>query len=164
MKKTGQDPMEVNAMTDVLMLNESDKEQSYGDVNAMQYGEHCFLCKKTGHLKRNFREFEEWRRNNLNWKNRSTNRLEIPTVGQFSCYNCGKNRNMLQDCKVERLNNGGKGNRNQGGGQAAEIAKFQTDVMEVIKKGVSDVMEVIKKGVSDVMEVIKKGVSNVVFP
>ena len=28
MKKTGQAPMEVNAMTDVLMLNESDKEES----------------------------------------------------------------------------------------------------------------------------------------
>ena len=81
MKKTGQDPMEVNAMTDVLMLNESDKDESYGDVNAMQYGEHCFLCKKTGHLKRNCREFEEWRRKNSNWKNISTNRLEIPTMG-----------------------------------------------------------------------------------
>ena len=81
MKKTGQAPMEVNAMTDVLMLNESDKEESYGDVNAMQYGEHCFLCKKTGHLKRNCREFEEWRRKNSNWKNRSTNRLEIQTIG-----------------------------------------------------------------------------------
>ena len=42
---------------------------------------------------------------------------------------------MLQDCKVERLNNGGKGNKNQNGGQAAEIAKFKADVMEVIKKG-----------------------------
>ena len=36
---------------------------------------------------------------------------------------------MLQDCKVERLNNGGKGNRNQKGGQAAEIAKFKADVI-----------------------------------
>ena len=81
MKKTGQAPMEVNAMTDVLMLNESDKEESYGDVNAMQYGEHCFLRKKTGHLKRNCREFEEWRRKNSNWKNRSTNRLEIQAIG-----------------------------------------------------------------------------------
>ena len=81
MKKTGQAPMEVNAMTDVLMLNESDKEERYGDVNAMQYEEHCFFCKKTGYLRRNCREFEEWRRKNSNWKNRSTNRLEIPTIG-----------------------------------------------------------------------------------
>ena len=46
MKKTGQAPMEVNAMTDVLMLNESDKEESYGDVNAMQYGEHFFFLQE----------------------------------------------------------------------------------------------------------------------
>ena len=65
MLKTGQVPMDVNAMPglveDVSDVEEFDVE---GGVNALQSGEACYFCKKTGHQKRDCRKFEEWKKKN----------------------------------------------------------------------------------------------------
>ena len=47
-----------------LVLDESDRERSYGDVNAMQSGEYCQFCMQSGQLKRNCKRFEEWKKKN----------------------------------------------------------------------------------------------------
>ena len=55
MLKTGQVPMEVNAMPG-LVLDESDAEETVegGDINAIQ-GDGSFFCKKPGHTRRDCR-------------------------------------------------------------------------------------------------------------
>ena len=60
MLKTGQVPMDVNAMPR-LVGDESDAEDLdvKGGVNALQNGDTCYICKKTGHQKRDCRKFEE---------------------------------------------------------------------------------------------------------
>ena len=63
MWKTGEIPMEVNKMS-VLVLDESDRDESYGDVNAMQSGIFCYLCKQPSHQKRSCKKNEEWRKKN----------------------------------------------------------------------------------------------------
>ena len=63
MLKTGQVPMDVNAMPG-LMSAESEDES--GSVNAMQSGDACFFCKKSGHLKRDCKKYIEWKKNNSN--------------------------------------------------------------------------------------------------
>ena len=60
MLKTGQVPMDVNAMPG-LVGDESDAEDLdvKGGVNALQNGDTYYICKKTGHQKRDCRKFEE---------------------------------------------------------------------------------------------------------
>ena len=57
MLKTGQVPMDVNAMPG-FVENVSDVEdlEAEGGVNALQNGDTCYFCKKTGHQKRECRK------------------------------------------------------------------------------------------------------------
>ena len=65
MLKTGQVPMNVNTMPG-LVEGVSDVEdlEVEGGVNALQNGDKCYFCKKTGHQKRDCRKFEEWKKRN----------------------------------------------------------------------------------------------------
>ena len=58
MWKTGKVLIEVNAMPG-LVSDESDREESYGCLHAMQPNNGCFYCKCTGHTKRDCRKFAE---------------------------------------------------------------------------------------------------------
>ena len=75
--KTGQVPMDVNAMPG-LMLDES--EDKSGGVNAMQNGDACFFCKKSGHLKRDCKKYLEWKKNSTSRKAGSTQRSQFPVI------------------------------------------------------------------------------------
>ena len=62
--------MKVNAMPG-LVSDESDKEESYGDLYAMQPKNICFYCKGTSHVKRDSRKLAEWgKRNPVQWHKR----------------------------------------------------------------------------------------------
>ena len=91
MWKTGQVPMEVNAMPG-LISDESEREESYENVIAMQSGDFCFLCKLSGHLKKDCRKFKEWRNKNL---------------ANVSCYTCGKQPITQEIAKRNQGNHGG---------------------------------------------------------
>ena len=41
-----------------LISDESEREESYENVIAMQSGDFCFLCKLSGHLKKDCRKFK----------------------------------------------------------------------------------------------------------
>ena len=85
--------MEVNAMPG-LVLDESDREESYGDVNTMQSGEYCHFYKQSGQLKGNCKRFEEWKKKNPIRKNNT-----------ISCFNCGKPGHYSRNCRGERSGN-----------------------------------------------------------
>ena len=53
MLKTGQVPMDVNAMPGLV----EDKSDAEDGINALQGGEVCYFCKKPGHQKRDCRKF-----------------------------------------------------------------------------------------------------------
>ena len=57
MWKRGQVPKDVNTMPG-LVLDESDNEESHEECNAMQNGDGCFFCKKTGHQRQDCRKYE----------------------------------------------------------------------------------------------------------
>ena len=63
MFKTGQVPMDVNTMPG-LAEDVSDVEdlEAEGGVNALQNGDTCYFCKKTGHQKRECRKFDKWKK------------------------------------------------------------------------------------------------------
>ena len=84
MLKTGQVPMDVNAMPR-LVLKESDDEEKeiWGDVNAMQGGEACYFCKKTNYENRDFWKDKKGKKKNPDRKRGNSNRKPI------SWYNCG---------------------------------------------------------------------------
>ena len=65
MLKTGQVPMDVNAMPG-LVEDVSDVQvlEAKGRVNALQNGDMCYFCKKTGHQKRECRKFDAWKKEN----------------------------------------------------------------------------------------------------
>ena len=123
MLKTGQVPMDVNAMPG-LMSDESEEES--GDVNAMQSGDACFFCKKFGHLKRDCKKYIEWKKNNSSRKAGNTQRKPI------SCYNSGKEGLISRECKSERKNSVNRDNGNSGNRQLADMV--QAAVQEVLKK------------------------------
>ena len=123
MLKTGQVPMDVNAMPG-LMSDESEDEN--GSVNAMQSGDSCYFCKRTGHMKRDCKKYIEWKKNNPNRKTGNNPRKPI------SCYNCGKEGHISRECKSERKNSGRRENGNSGNKQMTEMV--QAAVQEVLKK------------------------------
>ena len=128
MLKTGQVPMDVNAMPG-LVLEESDDEEKdiWGDVNAMQGGEACYFCKKTKHQKRDCWKYKEWKKKNPDRKYGSSNRKPI------FCYNCGKDGQISRECRGEG-NNWRKDNGAVGGGQLAEMAKSMVEMQRLIIK------------------------------
>ena len=135
--KTGQVPMDVNAMPG-LVEDVSDVEdlEAEGGVNALQNGDSCYFCKKTGHQKRECRKFEEWKKKNPNRKpggnpgNPRSNSSRPP----ISCYNCGKEGHISRECRGERRQQGRRGSSGSGGGQMAEVARSLAAVQEVLKK------------------------------
>ena len=65
MLKTGQEPMDFNAMPGLLEDVSDDQDlEMEGGVNALQNGDMCYFYKKTGHQKRDCRKFEEWKKKN----------------------------------------------------------------------------------------------------
>ena len=123
MLKTGQVPMDVNAMPG-LMSDESEDES--GSVNAMQSEDACFFCKKSGHMKRDCKKYIEWKKNNSSRKTGNTQRKPI------SCYNCGKEGHISRECKSERRNSGRSENGNSVNKHMTEMV--QAAVQEVLKK------------------------------
>ena len=73
--------MDVNAMPG-LMSDKSEDEDA--GINAMQSGDACYFCKKSGHLKRDCKKYIGWKKNSTSRKTGSNPRLPI------SCYNCRK--------------------------------------------------------------------------
>ena len=62
MLKTGQVPMDVNAMPGLVEdMSDAEDIDVRGGVNALQNGEMCYFCKKTGHWK-DCRKFKEWKK------------------------------------------------------------------------------------------------------
>ena len=88
MLKTGQVPMDVNAMPE-FMSDESEDEDV--GVNAMQSGNACYFCKKPGHLKRDCKKYIDWERNSTDRKTGSNSQKPI------SCYNCGKEGHISRE-------------------------------------------------------------------
>jgi len=140
MLKTGQVPMEVNAMPG-LVLDESDAEETIedGEINAIQ-GDGCFFCKKPGHTRRDCRAYGEWKKKNPNKRTGNGTGSHNGTgsgTGSYnrkpiSCYNCGKTGHIYRDCRGERRNPGGRGRE---GGQLADLVKLQMEMMEMMRKG-----------------------------
>ena len=137
MLKTGQVPMDVNAMPG-LVEDVSDVEdlEGEGGVNALQTGDACYFCKKTGHQKRECRKFEEWKKKNPHRKpgGNTGNPRSSNSRPPISCYNCGKEGHISRECRGERRNQGRRGNGGYGGGQMADMAKSMAAMQEVLKK------------------------------
>ena len=69
MLKTGQVPMDVNAMPGLVEdVSDAEELDAESGINALQGGDVCFFCKKPGHQKRDCRKFDEWKRKNPNRK------------------------------------------------------------------------------------------------
>ena len=134
MLKTGQVPMDINAMPG-LVEDVSDAEDLDGEcgINALQGGDTCCSCKKTGHQKRDCRKFDEWKKKNPNRKYGSDpgNASSRPSI---LCYNCGKEGHISRECSGELRNQGRRGNGGSGGRQMADMAKSLAAVQEVLKK------------------------------
>ena len=91
MLKTGQVPMDVNAMPglveDVSYAKELDAESG---INALQGGDACYFCKKPGHQKRDCRKFDERKRKNPNRKYGSDTHKASSPPPQFRVKTAGK--------------------------------------------------------------------------
>ena len=137
MLQTGQVPMDVNAMPGwVEDLSDVENLEAEGGVNALQSGESCYFCKKTGHRKRECRKFEEWKKKNPHRKPEGNpgNTCSNASRAPISCYNCGKEGHIFRECRGERRQQGRRENGGQGNGQMAEIAHSLAAVQEVLKK------------------------------
>ena len=119
MLKTGQVPMDVNAMPG-LGEDVSDVEdlEAEGGVNALQNGDMCYFCKKTGHQKRECQKFEEWKKKNPHRKpgGHPGNPCSTNSRPSILCYNCGKEGHISQECRREQGNQRRRGNGGYGGG------------------------------------------------
>ena len=100
----------------VLVSDESDKEENYGDVNAMQSEDICYFCKQPSHQMRSCKKYEEWRK-----KNPPSN------VSYFNC------RNYSRSCK-DRQSNWGRSDGNRGGGRVADLEKTVADLTDKLNK------------------------------
>ena len=102
MLKTGQVPMDINAMPG-LVEDVSDVEdlEAEGGVNALQNGDTCYFCKKTGHQKRECRKFEEWKKKNPH-KKPGGNPRSANSRPSISCYNCGKEGHISRESEKSR--------------------------------------------------------------
>ena len=115
--------MDVNAMPGLVEdMSDTKDLEAEGRVNALQTGDTCYFCKKTGHQNRDCRKFEEWKRKNPHKKlgGNSHSATSHPTI---SCYNCGKEGHIAQECRGEQRNQGKRENSGDGGGQMAEMVK-----------------------------------------
>ena len=134
MLKTGQVPMDVNAMPglveDVSDAGELDAESG---INALQGRDVCYFCKKPGHQKRDCRKFDEWKRKNPNRKYGSDTH-QANSHPSILCYNCGKEGHISRECRGEPRNQGRRENGRYGGGQMADMAKSLAAVQIVLKK------------------------------
>ena len=115
MLKTRQVPMDINTMP-WLVEDVSDVEdlEAEGGVNALQNGDTCYFCKKTGHQKRDCRKFEEWKKKNPHKKPRENPR-SADSHPSILCYNCGKEGHISWECRGEHRNQGRRGNGRYGG-------------------------------------------------
>ena len=134
MLKTGQVLMDVNAMPGLVedMSDDEDLEVK-GGVNALQNGDTCYFCKKTGHQKRDCRKFEEWKKKNPHKKPRGNSR-SATSRPPISCYNCGKEGHISRECRGERRDHGRRGNGSYGGRQMVDMARSMAAMQEVLKK------------------------------
>ena len=140
MLQTGQVPMDVNAMPGLVeAVSEFEDLEAEGEVNALQNGDTCYFCKKTGHQKRDCRKFKEWKKKNPHRKPGGNSR-SATSHPAISCYNCRKEGHISRECRGERRNQGRKGNGGSGGGQMAEMAKSMAAMQEVLKKLVPEVV------------------------
>ena len=123
MLKTGQVPMDINAMPGLVKdVSDAEELDAEGRINTLQSGDMCYFCKKPGHQKRDCRKFDEWKRKNPNQKYRSEPR-NASSCPSISCYNCGKEGHISWECSGERRNQGRRENGGSGGGQMADMAK-----------------------------------------
>ena len=133
MLKTGQVPVDINAMPGLMLDESEDKDREMGSrINAMHSGNTCFFCKKSGHLKKDFRKYEDWKKKNSN--RHTGNGSGNSYRKQISCYNCGKEGHISRECKSVRKNAGRRDNGNSGNGQMAYIAKSWAIMQEVLMK------------------------------
>ena len=137
MLKTGQVPMDVNAMPG-LVEEVSDVEdlEAEGGVNALQNGDTCYFCKKTGHQKRECRKFEEWKKKNPHRKPGGTRETPIVLIPahQFCVIIVGKRVIYHGNVEENRGIREGEEMEYYGGGQMADMAKSVAAIQEVLKK------------------------------
>ena len=77
MLKTGQVPMDVNAMPGLVEdVSDAEDLDAEGGINALQNGDTCYFCKITGHQKIDCRKFEEWNKKNPHKKPRGNPRSD----------------------------------------------------------------------------------------
>ena len=108
--------------------------EAEGGVNALQTGDMCYFCLKTGHQKRDCMKFEEWKRKNPHKKPRG-NYCSATSLPAISCYNCGKEGHIALECQGEWRNQGRRENGGDVGGvQMAEMVKTMAVMQEVLKK------------------------------
>ena len=137
MLKRGQVPMDFNAMPGLVEeMSDVEDQEAEGGVNALQNGDTCYFCKKTGHQKRECRKFDKWKKENLHKKPRGNpgNPCSTNSCPSISCYNCGKEGHISRECRGEQRNQGSRGNGGYGGGQMADMAKSMVAMQEVLKK------------------------------
>ena len=134
MLKTGQVPMDVNAMPGLVEdMSDAVDIDVEGGVNALQNGETCCFCKKTGQWKRDCRKFKEWKKKNPHKKPGGNPRSANSRPSSLS-YNCMKEGHISQECREERRNQGRRWNGGSGGGQMAEMARSMAAMQEVLMK------------------------------
>ena len=126
MFKTGQVPMDVNAMPGLVeVVSDVEDLEAEGGVNALQNGDTCYFCKKTGHQTRDCRKFEEWKKKNPH-KNPGGNPVVIIPAHQFRVIFVGKR--VIYPRSAEE--NGEIKEREE----MADMVKSMAAMQEVLKK------------------------------
>ncbi|XP_023345211.1 branchpoint-bridging protein [Eurytemora carolleeae] len=130
--------MDVNSMPGLVEdVSDAEDVDVKGAVNALQNGDTCYFCKKSGHQKRDCRKFDEWKRKNPNRKYGSDTH-KANSRPSILCYNCGKEGHIALECRGEQRNQGRRENGGFGGGQIADIAKSMAAMQEVLQKLVQE--------------------------